>query len=103
MPAGSVVVVMDGGGSTLIWSEADCPGKETDVAVTVTIVSEATAAGALYVAAVVVTPVRVPAPEGGFKLQFTPAPDESLLTAAVMETVPPWRMVCVVFGVSTTR
>jgi hypothetical protein len=72
----------------------------TDVAFTFTGVAEATTGGALYVVAADVVPVREPV--AGLRAQFTPAPDESLSTNALMGSVLPCPIICGVLGVRTT-
>lgn len=47
LPEGREVVVIVGGGSTVIDSVPDCPGDATEVAVTVTVVATRTVGGAL--------------------------------------------------------
>jgi hypothetical protein len=47
LPDGRVVVVIDGGGSTVIEREENIVGYVMDVATTVTVIAEATVAGAL--------------------------------------------------------
>lgn len=87
------MVVIRGGGATVTVDDFDLLASATEVAVTVTVKVFATDMGALYVAVVVVTLVKVPqvapkhpVPEA---LQVTPRLPESLATAAVKLTVCP--------------
>ena len=92
-PEGREVVVIVGGGSTVIESVADWPGVLTEVAFTITVVAIRTVGGALYVAVILLVGPRVPEPVGGLRLQFTPAFEVSFKTVAVMLSVRPWPMV----------
>ena len=94
---GSERVLMCGAGFTTTVDADDLVLSATAVAVTVTFELLVTGAGALYLAAVVVTLVKVPqalpvhpAPEA---LHFTPALVVSWVRLAEKSTVCPWSMV----------
>lgn len=89
LPEGNEVVVIAGGGSTVIFNEALRVGYVTEVTVTVTVTGALRLLGALYVAAVVVTVLREPAPVAGLRLHVTPALDESLDTVALISRLVP--------------
>ena len=87
------MVAIRGAGATVTVDDFDLLVSATEVAVTVTVRVFETGDGALYVAVVVVTLVKVPqvlpkhpAPEA---LQVTPRLPESLATAALKLTVWP--------------
>ena len=98
--AGSVVVVITGGGLTTMLTEADLVVSATEVAVIVTEVFEVTVAGAAYVTGLPVVALNVPPP---VTVQVTPLPDESLATVAAMLRVCPWSIACAALGDTVTE
>jgi hypothetical protein len=86
-------VVICGAGATVTVDDFDWLVSATEVAVTVTVKGVESGVGALYVAAVVVTWVKVPQVlpmhPGPEALQVTPRLLESLATVAVKLTVCP--------------
>jgi len=87
---------------TLTVAEADFDGSAIDVAVMVTVRRVAGGVtGGLYVTELGVTSLRVPAPDAGEMVHFTPRPDGSLFTLALNGTVPPACTVTLVGSIET--
>ena len=82
---------------------ADSFGNVNDVAFTVTVVTDATFAGALYVAFEVVVGPSVPEPDAGVSDQVTPAFELSFATCARMARACPSPSACAVAGVKATE
>jgi hypothetical protein len=87
-PPGTVEGEIDGGGTRWTVKLANLVGSVTEVALTVTVLAAAMLAGALYVTVVAVAADKVPEPVAGITDHVTPAVFGSLVTEAVMDSVP---------------
>ena len=101
LPDGRDIVTISGAGSIVIFRVADWVGYVTEVAVTPTVVADATLGGAVYVVEVVVDPAKLPVV--GLRDQVTPAPELSFSTWAEIGRIPPPPTVTDPLGVSMTE